>query len=78
MPRRRIDMEGICMNRLNLPAGDSGAESDEESRPDWDPYSVWLTHIMRSPQTQGDAPAAPDQKDEGWNPYNVWQSMIKG
>ncbi len=66
------------MERLNSSSAAPGTERDTESRPDWDPYSVWLTHIMRTPQQDADTPAGPESGDAGWNPYNVWQSMIKG
>ncbi len=57
-----------------------GARQDggAESRPDWDPYAVWQTHIMSSPEDRNASPERTDTDDDGWNPYNVWQSMIKG
>ena len=66
------------MERLDTSSTTPGNERDLETRPDWDPYSVWLTHIMRTPQQDTQAPEGAEPSDEGWNPYNVWQSMIKG
>ncbi len=66
------------MSRHDMPARMPAAEREEDSRPDWDPYSVWLTHIMRSPESANDTPAEEKPAEAAWNPYNVWQSMIKG
>ena len=58
--------------------------SESSSRPDWDPYAVWLTHIMKTPKTTTQAVKASqaDSKtessnDSSWNPYSVWQALIK-
>ncbi|MEL7450758.1 MAG: hypothetical protein AAFN78_16215 [Pseudomonadota bacterium] len=28
----------------------NGTAASADARPDWDPYAVWLTHIMKTPE----------------------------
>ncbi len=58
--------------------------NDLSSRPDWDPYAVWLTHIMKTPDTASKAAEVSQNdtkteasNDGSWNPYSVWQALIK-
>ncbi len=41
----------------------NGAATKADARPDWDPYAVWLTHIMKTPQSVDGADPAPPHHD---------------
>ena len=68
-------------NDESMPSENSGLEDlngGEAARPDWDPYAVWLTHIMKTPANNGDAEKQEQVgNDSSWNPYSVWQALIK-